>query len=143
MAIYATLGIYSKLSDLIKQYDAPEAPAMFKDVVTVNTAAITTLVLGTVLGKVTATGKYIPAVQTAVDGSQVPAAIYIGKGDSGAVSPTTTVAATDTPVMALVRGKVIVSKGALVLDASFNTPTLVAGAYASLKLAGILPETVI
>lgn len=133
MAIFATQGVYSHLSDLIKQYDSPDAPAMFKDVVTVNTAAIATLVLGTVLGKVTATGKYVPSVATATDGSQTAAAIYIGRGDTGSTAPTTTVAATDTKILALTRGKVIVAKAALVFDASYNTATLLNAAYLALQ----------
>lgn len=142
MSVYATLGLYAHLGDLIKQYDTPEAPAMFNDVVVVNTAAVTTLILGTVLGKITATGKYIPSVVTATDGSQNPVAIYIGDF-TGAVNPTTTVAATDTNVLALVRGKVIVSKNALTFDASYSSATLLLAGYNSLKAVGILPETTI
>ena len=143
MAIIASQGIYSHLSDLIKKLDAPESPELFKDVVTVNTAAITTLVLGTVLGKITASGKYIPSVATANDGSQNAVAIYIGRGDSGAVQPTTTVAATDTKVLALTRGKAMVSKNALVLDASYNTQPLRDAAYLSLQNVGIFAQTTI
>ena len=140
MAVIATQGQFSLLSGLIKQYDAPEAPALFNDVLVVNTAAIKTIPLGTVLGKVTATGKYIPSVETAVDGSKVAAAIYIGDA-SGAVTDTVTVAATDTNVLALVRGKVVVSKDALVLDATYDNQAKKDAVYASLKALGILAET--
>lgn len=142
MTTISTKGQFYFLSDLIKKYDEPEAPEMFNDVLTVNTAGAATLVLGTVLGKITASGKYIPAVQTAVDGSAVAAAIYIGDY-TGAVLPTTTVAATDTNVLALTRGKVVVSKDALVLDASYNDATKKGVVYASLKAAGIFAETTI
>lgn len=143
MPIIASQGIYSHLSDLIKMYDAPDFPKLFKDVLVVNTAAPVTFVLGTVLGKVTATGKYVPSVSGASDGSQTAVAIYIGRGDSGAVSPTTTVAATDTKVLALARGKVVVSKNALVWDASYNDATKIAAGYKALEAVGILPQTTI
>ena len=39
---------------------------------------------GTVLGRVTATDKYIPSVKTANDGSQVPAAVLVSEVDAGA-----------------------------------------------------------
>lgn len=140
MAVIATQGQFSLLSGLIKQYDAPEAPALFNDVLVVNTAAIKTIPLGTVLGKITASGKYIPAVETAIDGSKVAAAIYIGDA-TGAVADTVTVAATDTNVLALVRGKVVVSKDALVLDATYDDANKKGVVYASLKALGILAET--
>lgn len=143
MPIIASQGIYSHLSDLIKMYDSPEYPKLFKDVLIVNTAAPVTFVLGTVLGKVTATGKYVPSVSGASDGSQNAVAVYIGRGDSGAVSPTTTVATTDTKVLALTRGKVVVSKNALVWDASYNDATKLAAGYKALEAVGILPQTTI
>lgn len=142
MAIIASQGMYTLIGGLIKLYDAPEAPQLFNEMLTVNTAAPATLVLGTVLGKVTASGKYVPAVETAIDGSNVAAAIYIGDF-TGAVSPTTTVAATDTKVLALVRGKVVVAKDALVLDASYNTQAKKDAAYASLKALGIFAEVTV
>lgn len=142
MTVIATRGQYTLLSDLIKQYDAPHAPEMFNDVLVVNTAAIKTIPLGTVLGKVTSTGVYIPAVETAVDGSKVAAAIYIGDA-SGAVTDTVTAAGVAVNVLALVRGKVIVSKNALVLDATYSDATKIGVVYTSLKALGILPETTI
>lgn len=142
MAVIATQGQFALLSGLIKQYDAPEAPALFNDVLVVNTAAIKTIPLGTVLGKITASGKYIPAVETAIDGSKVAAAIYIGDA-TGAVTDTVTVAATDTNVLALVRGKAVVSKDALVLDATYDDATKKAVVYASLKALGIFAETTV
>lgn len=142
MAIIYTQGIYSLLSGLIKQYDEPEHPELFNELVVVNTAAIATIPLGTVLGKVTATGKYVPAVETAVDGSKVAAAIYIGDY-TGAVTSTVTAAATDANVLVLARGKVIVAKDALVLDATYNDNTKKNAVYASLKALGIFAETTV
>lgn len=139
MSVISTQGINSDLSSLIKKYDAPESPSLFNEVVVVNTAGVTTIPLFTVLGKVTATGKYIPAVETAVDGSKVAAAIYIGDA-FGALLPTVTAAGTDVNVLTLARGKVTVSKDALVLDATYNDNTKKGVVYASLKALGIFAE---
>lgn len=139
MTTISTQGINSDLSSLIKKYDAPEAPEFFNEVVVVNTAGVTTIPLFTVLGKVTATGKYVPAVETAVDGSKVAAAVYIGDAQ-GALLPTTTTAATDVKALVLARGKVVVAKDALVLDATYNDNTKKDAVYASLKALNIFPE---
>ena len=131
----------SRISNLIKKTDSFYSPELLNEVVTVNEAAATSYPLGTVLGKVTATGKYIRSVQTAVDGSQTPAAIFLA--DSFGNYLTTAIpAATDTKVLALARGKVVVAGGALFLDPSFTAGALTLGAYASLKALGILVETV-
>lgn len=92
--------------------------------VTVNDAAAS-LVIGTVLGQVTADGKYKVSVETATDGSQTPAAIV--------VEDTTIPAATDTKVLVMYRGPAEVSKGALILDASFTAGALRDAAYAALE----------
>jgi hypothetical protein len=139
MTTISTQGMYSDLSSLIKKYDAPEAPEFFNEVVVVNTAGVVTIPLFTVLGKVTATGKYVPAVETAVDGSKVAAAIYIGDA-FGALLPTVTAAGTDVNALVLARGKVIVAKDALVMDATYNDATKKGVVYASLKAAGIFAE---
>jgi hypothetical protein len=138
MTIIATEGQFARLSALIKFLDTAGKPEMFKDVVTVNDTAAT-LTLGTVLGKVTATGAFKVAKQAAVDGSQNPAAIYIG--DSfGVTGDTALIGATDTKVLVLARGKAIVSKEALKLDASFGTTPQKQAAYDALKAVGILVE---
>lgn len=137
MAVIATDT--NRLSNLIKKYDAPNNPELFNDVVVVNQAAQTTLKVGTVLGKITASGKYIVAVETAVDGSKVPAAIYIG--DSvGLAQDLVVPATTDTNVLVLNRGKVVVSKSMLLLDATYNTQAKLDAAYAALEALGILVE---
>lgn len=140
MTVFATEDQFSRLSSLIKNSDVNQKQEFLNELVTVNEAGTPTLQLGTVLGKVTATGKYKVAVETAVDGSKVPAAIYIGD-TTGKVADLTLVAATDTKVLALARGKVIVSKEALKLDATYNDNTKKDVAYAALKALGILVET--
>lgn len=99
-----------------------------REVVTVNDTA-GTLASGTVLGKVTASGKYKRAVQTAVDGSETAAAIVI--------NAITIAGSTDTKVLVLNRGSAVISKSGLVLDATFNTAPELAAVYAALEAKGI------
>lgn len=139
MAIIATEGQYSRFSSLVKWLDSWEKHELHKDVVTVNEAGAVTYTLGTVLGKITASGKYIVSKQAAADGSQVPAAIYIGDA-FGACNDTAVPATTDTKVLTLIRGKAVVAKEALKLDASFGTAPQKQAAYDALKAIGILVE---
>lgn len=102
--------------------------AYCKELVTVNDAA-GTLAVGQVLGVVTADGKYKRAVQTAVDGSAVAA---------GIVAAAKTIAgATDTQVLVYVRGPMGVSKGGLVLDATYDTDAEKLAVYTALNAKGI------
>ncbi len=99
-----------------------------KNVVTVNDTA-GTLAIGTVVGKVSANGKYKRAVETAVDGSKVAA---------GIVAAVTTIAgSTDINVLIVNRGPIGVSKAGLVLDATYNDATKKGVVYASLEALGI------
>lgn len=139
MAVIAT--DYSHYSNLVKASDSAHTE-LFHDVIVVNEAAQKSYVVGTVLGKVTATGKYKISVQTANDGSQNPIAIVVG--DSfGNAAPFTVAATTDTNVVALTRGKVIVSKSALAFDSTFDLQAELDAAYASLKTVNIIAETAI
>ena len=102
--------------------------AYCREAVTVNDTA-GTLAIGTVLGKVTVTGKYKRAVQSASDGSQNAAAIvYAAKTIPGT---------TDTAVLCLVRGPSGVSKAGLVLDATYDLQAEKDAVYASLNALGI------
>lgn len=119
-----------RFSNVIKhEYDP--STKYCRETVTVNEAAAKTYTVGTALGKVTATGKYKISVQSASDGSQNPVAIVVN--DSQAIAATT-----DTKVVVIARGPVIVSKAGLVLDATFNDDAKKAAAYASLQTVGIL-----
>lgn len=102
--------------------------AYCKELVTVNDTA-GTLAIGTVLGVVTADGKYKRAVQTAVDGSAVAAGIV--------AAAKTIVGATDTQVLVYVRGPMGVSKGGLVLDSTYDTDAEKNAVYAALNAKGI------
>lgn len=139
MAVIAQEGTNVRLSSLLKSSDTPEQMKFFSDAITVNETGTPTLSLGTVVGKVTATGKFKVAVDTAVDGSQVPAGI-VWANNFGAVTPFTVEAATDYKCLALVRGKLVVSREGLKLDASFNTAAKKLAAENALKALGILVE---
>lgn len=87
---------------------------------------------GSVLGKITATGKYKLAVVGAVDGSAVAVAVLLNPADATAVDATGVI---------LARGPAIVSKAALVFDVSVNTVPLTATKWAELTTVGIVPRT--
>lgn len=140
MPIFASEGQFSRFSSLVKYIEDQAKPDTHNELVTVNEAAGKTYELGTVLGKVTATGKYKIAVQSAVDGSEKPAAIVIGDGSLGAVPPFSVLATTDTKVLTLARGKAIVAREALKLDVSFGTAAQKAAAEDALKAIGIMVE---
>lgn len=118
----------ARYSNLVKHELWPETGYCRKEV-TVNEAAIKTYAVGTVLGKVTATGKYKIAVETAVDGSKVAAAIVINDHSIAAT--------TDTKIVTLVKGPLEISKGALVLDATYDNDAKKDAVYASLEAVGI------
>ena len=137
----AIVGIDTqRLSNWLKYEDEPSL-GLCHEVVTINEAAATALVTGTVLGKVTADGKYKVAVETAVDGSKVADAIYIG---SVLGNDTQTVAAaTDTKILVLKRGKAIVSKGNLLLGSTYDTDAKKNAVYASLEALQIFVQPTI
>lgn len=127
MALIATETF--RFSNLVKAELWPEK-AYCRTVAIVNEAAAKTYAVGTVLGKVTATGKYKIAVQTAVDGSQTPAALVLADYSVAAT--------TDTKVLTLTRGPAAISKGALALDSTFDNQTKKDAAYAALEALGIM-----
>ena len=125
MAVIATDKF--RLSHVIKNELFAEL-AYCRAVVTVNDSAAT-LAIGTVLGKVTAGGKYKRALNAAVDGSQVADAIVINE--------TVVPAATDTSVLVMLRGPASVNSLGLVVDASYTAGALLNAVYASLEAKGI------
>lgn len=86
-------------------------------------------VIGTVLGKVTAGGKYKVCVQTAVDGSQVADAILLED-----VTPALN---TDKKILVLLKGPAVVSKAALTLDVTHDLQPEKDAIYAALEAKGI------
>ena len=97
------------------------------DVVVINDSAAT-LQIGTVLGKVAATGKYKVAIETAVDGSKVADAIV--------ERVVTIVGATDTNILVISRGPAAISKGALILSSTYDNQAKKDAVYASLVAKG-------
>lgn len=132
MALLATDTL--RFSNTVKHEYEP-ALAYCREVVTLNEAAGATYPIGTVLGKVTATGKYKRVEASAVDGSQTAAAVTI--------EDVTVVAATDKKVLVLARGPATVSKAALTFGASVDTAPELATAYAQLATVGILVQDTI
>lgn len=124
----------ARYSDVVKHEYEPSL-AFTRELVVVNDTA-KTLTLGMLLGKVTATGKYKESVQTAVDGSEAPVAVVVGKDLSNL--SVAVPATTDTKVLAIVRGETIVRKTGLKPHSSFNDATKLAAAYASLATKDIL-----
>lgn len=100
-----------KPGNLIKQEDNSHMGYCRKEV-TAQEAADTTYEIGTVLGEITASGKYIISKSDAVDGSEAPSAIVVQKADL--------TAATDATVVVMYRGPASVADGALILDATWG-----------------------
>lgn len=124
----------TRLGAVLQYEDHPEYGHCRKDVV-VNEAAAKPYVIGTVLGLVTATGKYKILEATASDGSQNFAGIYIGapSGDN----KTAVAATTDTTVTILFRGPAGVGKANLVFGASVDTSPELAAVYVQMEAVGI------
>lgn len=118
-----------RFSNVVKHEYEPTL-AFCRAVVTVNEAAATDYAIGTVLGKITDSGKYVVAKETAVDGSQVPAAVVL---EDKSIAATT-----DTKVLVAVRGPMILSKAGIALDATYDNADKKAAALAALEALGIL-----
>jgi len=83
---------------------------------------------GTVLGKITASGRYAAHDPAAVDGTETAVAVLWGKADASGG---------DAPAVAVVRGPAIVNRHDLVFAGTPSDPEIEA-AHAALRDAGIL-----
>ena len=92
---------------------------------------------GTVLGKVTGTGKYAVLEASASDGSQNFAGIYVGSAGLTADDFQTIAATTDTSVVVLVRGPAIVGEANLKFGVSVDTQGERDAIYAQMDAVGI------
>ena len=92
------------------------------------TVAAGTLEPGTVLGKITASGKYAAHDPAAVDGTETAVAVLWGKADASGG---------DDPAVAVVRGPAIVNRHDLVFAGTPSEPEITA-AHAALAAAGII-----
>lgn len=117
------------LSDVVK-YDFEPSVAYTREAIVINDTA-QTISVGTVLGKVTAGGKYKVCLSAASDGSQTPAAIYVGDA-LGTATDYTIVNATDAPALAITRGPVILRDLGLILGTG-TTLSAVKTAFAALN----------
>lgn len=124
-----------RYSNVVKHEFEPSW-AYCKKMVTLNDAAAT-LQIGTVLGMVTATGKYKVCEATAVDGSEVAAVILVGNA-MGQPLPVVAANNADTQVLVIHRGPAAVSASALTFGASVNTDAEKAAAHAQLDAKGIM-----
>lgn len=118
-----------RFSHVVK-YEFDPSSAYTREPIVINDTA-QTLVVGTVLGKVTATGKYKVCLSAASDGSQTPAALYVGDA-LGVAGDYTIAATTDSPALAIVRGPVILSDASLTLGTG-TTAAAVKTAFAALN----------
>ena len=107
-----------------------ENPNYTNEAVTLLTG--TSYKVGSVLGKITASGKYTLAADGAVDGSAVAVAVLLTATDATAA---------DTTGVILARGPAIVSKAALVFDATVNDAPKTATKHAELTTALIVPRS--
>lgn len=132
MAIVAT--DVARYSSVVKHEYMPEI-GYCKTMAVVNGPAAT-VQIGTVLGKVTATGKYKVVQSTATDGSEVAVAVVVGNAFG---QPTATVQAanTDTSYLVLHRGPAGVARGALTMGNTVTAGALTTAAYAQLAAVGI------
>jgi len=98
----------------------------------VNVASETALTIGSVMGKITASGKYVPSDPAAVDGSEVAVAIV--------AENITVPATTDTKVQLIVDGPMIVAEQSLVFDVAHDAGQTTT-ALAELAAIGIKTKT--
>lgn len=112
-----------------------------KKVVVVNGPAAT-LPIGSVVGLVTATGKYKLVEASAADGSQVAAGVIVGDATGKPLS-TVMAATTDTKFLVMYRGPAAVSDTALTYGASVTAGALTTTAQAQLDAVGIAVLTTI
>lgn len=112
------------------------------DVVTVNLAAGATLVQGTVLALVSATGKYVVQDASALTGAGLEAAgVLVGVDE---LTPSVVCATTtDTKVLMLARGPAKVVVGKLVMAAGTDTAAEKLAVYDALAAKGIVTVTAI
>ncbi len=100
-----------------------------REVVTIATGtANPVLEPGTVLGKITATGKYAAHDPAALDGTETAVAVLWAKADATAA---------DVSAVVLLRGPAIVNGNDLVITGTLTQPEIDA-AHAALSAAGIL-----
>lgn len=107
---------------------------MSRRTVTLNLASTATLKVGTVLGQVTGTGSYRPAVQTAVDGSENFGGILVALPENEAEKEFT--GSTDYEVVILNQDAMVSYEG-LVVDASYDLDAEIDALKEQMEAVGI------
>ena len=98
---------------------------------TVTLLAGTNYPVGSVLGRITASGKMKLCTATGTDGAQNAAAVLLYDVDATAA---------DATGIVVLRGPAIVSKAALVFDASVDDAAKTAAKHVQLTALGIIPR---
>ncbi|MGJ8561586.1 MAG: head decoration protein [Litorimonas sp.] len=98
---------------------------------TITLLAGTAYPVGAVLGRITASGKYKLATSGGSDGAQNAAAVLLYATDATAA---------DQNAVVILRGPSIVSKAALVFDATIDDAAKIATKHAQLTALGIIPR---
>lgn len=98
---------------------------------TITLLAGTAYPVGAVLGRITAGGKYKLATSGGSDGAQNAAAVLLYATDATAA---------DQNAVVILRGPSIVSKAALVFDATIDDAAKIATKHAQLTALGIIPR---
>lgn len=134
MAVIATRA--ETIGNVVKWTGFPDSDYHF-ETVTVNVASAGTLAVGTVLAKVTATGKYLVQDASLASGAGLEAsAVLVG---SDIINANLVVAAnTDAKAIVLKRGPAKVAKGQLIMGAGTDTAAEKAAVYAALEALGII-----
>lgn len=110
---------------------------LVREQIVVTVGAGDTLKVGTPLGKITASGKYVVATETAVDGSESFGAILADLQDGS--RERTFDAAGDVILAGVVKGPAMASRNALetLLDASYDSQVKKDTFFAEMEAAGI------
>ncbi|WP_322895693.1 MULTISPECIES: head decoration protein [unclassified Yoonia] len=98
---------------------------------TITLLAGTAYPVGAVLGRITASGKYKLATSGGTDGAQTAAAVLLSAVDASAA---------DATGLVVLRGPAIVSKAALVFDATVDDAAKTATKHGQLAAIGIVPR---
>ena len=133
----AVIGTRGETFSQVFQDEYNPSSGITREVVTVNLSAGATLVQGTVLAKVTATGKYLVQSAALAAGAGLEAAgVLIGADE---LTPSVVCATTtDTKVLMLARGPAKVVVGKLVMAAATDTDAKKLAVYDALAAKGIV-----
>lgn len=134
MTVIATDSV--RFSNVVKSEYMPEI-GYCRESVVINDPAAQTIKVGTVLGKITASGKYRVSLSASSDGSQTPVGVYIVDGSTGQSGDLVIAANTDYKALILARGPAIVADGGLTLG------TGITAAAAKTALAALNPPVLV